>query len=69
MDSPHELSINDILAGMGYGHRKLSDNHIVHEIFQIATGRVIGSYGAGEAIKAALEDQKAQTNQRRDAHA
>lgn len=45
-------SISEILASMGYGHRKDGENR-GHLIFHVESGEAIGHFHAGDAIAAA----------------
>ena len=45
-------SISQILASMGYGHRK-DGSERGHVIFHVETGEEIGHFHAGDAIAAA----------------
>lgn len=50
-----ERSISQILAGMGYSHRKTA-GEMGHEITHVASGEVVGFHHAGTAIAAAEQD-------------
>lgn len=47
-----EPSISEILASMGYGHRKDGENR-GHLIFHVESGEEVGHFHAGDAISAA----------------
>lgn len=59
MTSP-EQTIEQELAALGYGHRRLPNSHNTgaHEIYRLSDGAVVGSAGALEALELARGNLK-----------
>lgn len=55
-----EPSISQILADMGYAHRRLTGFY-KHEVIYVATGEIIGEFDAADALKAAEDDLRRRT--------